>query len=691
MRSRCLQCSVVASFLALIAPTALYAQTPLGTGFTYQGQLKEAGAPGEGTYDFMFQLCDAAEGGAVVSGDLYVDDWPVEAGLFTVPLDFGDGMFTGEERWLQVHVRPGDSSEAYTELSPRQPLTGVPYALYALNGPESEAHWTANGDDIYNTNIGNVGVGTSTPDYPLHVSNTASRSIFAENTATSGQNYAVYATTDSTSGRGVYGFAGADTGTTYALYGRTASTSGRGVYGIAAATSGTNYGVYGESESPDGRGVYGVAQAETGENYGVYGRADGTAGRGVYGEHTDSGNYGILGRDEYGVEGRGDTAGGYFEDASGSGYAYVGSGMVGVLSYGELAGGWFEDANGSGYAIVGVAETGVGGYGHDAGGYFADTNSSGYAWVGYGDRGVEALGSEAGGYFGDTDGSGYAYVARGDRGIDAKGNEAGGYFEDLTGSGYAYVASGDAGIEAYGIAVGGYFEDTNSSGWGTVGNGSYKIQGNGAVSFVQNHPDDPDDVIVYACPEGNEVATYTRGTARLVDGIARVPLGETFKWVTNPDIGLTAHLTPRGQAALLYVESLTTTEMVVRSGEGFPDDVVFDYLAYGLRIGFEEVSIIQEKEREACIPSMVSHRALYERRPELRDYNALERFKQMRAETAQTEPLDLSASQALHDAIVEFDPEIHGVEGPHTPRPEEHTLDAERGPASSTNSVSRAD
>ena len=84
---------------------------------------------------------------------------------------------------------------------------------------------------------------------------------------------------------------------------------------------------------------------------------------------------------------------------------------------------------------------------------------------------------------------------------------------------------------------------------------------------------------------------------------------------------------------------------------------------------------------------MASHRALYERRPELRDYNALERFKRMRAAAGQTEPLDLSASQALHDAIVEFDPDIHGTERPHGLRTE-HMLgvdgDAERGPAPSS-------
>jgi hypothetical protein len=144
--------------------------------------------------------------------------------------------------------------------------------------------------------------------------------------------------------------------------------------------------------------------------------------------------------------------------------------------------------------------------------------------------------------------------------------------------------------------------------------------------------------------------------------VVRVPLGETFKWVTNPDIGLTAHLTPRGECEGLYVESLTTEQMVVRELHGGAGAVTFDYIVYGLRIGFEQVAVVREKEREAYIPSMADHRGLYERRPELRDYNALERFKRMRAAAGQTEPLDLSASQALHDAIVEFDPAVHSLD-----------------------------
>ena len=101
--------------------------------------------------------------------------------------------------------------------------------------------------------------------------------------------------------------------------------------------------------------------------------------------------------------------------------------------------------------------------------------------------------------------------------------------------------------------------------------------GNGTKNFVQNHPLSQDKVIVYTAMEGDEAATFTRGSARLVNGVATVKLSETFQWVTNPDIGLTAHLTPRGEWSNLYVASLSTTEMVVRDVDGSRKGA-FDYI-----------------------------------------------------------------------------------------------------------------
>lgn len=112
------------------------ASDALGTAFTYQGRLLDGGSPADGTYDLQFALYDALSDGNQVGNMVPVEDVEVTDGYFTVELDFGD-VFDGTALWLEVSVRPGDSSGAYTTLTPRQPLTAAPYARYATGAPWS--------------------------------------------------------------------------------------------------------------------------------------------------------------------------------------------------------------------------------------------------------------------------------------------------------------------------------------------------------------------------------------------------------------------------------------------------------------------------------------------------------------------------------------------------------------------------
>ena len=150
------------------------AQTPLSTAWTYQAQLKDAGAPAVGDYDMRLALYDAPSGGSVL-GVLRFDGIgtnppPVTVvdGLFTLELDFGTGVFTGDALWLEIGVRPTGVGQ-YATLDPRQPLTAAPYALFALNGPGGGGNWDLNGADIHNNNSGNVGIGTTTPQRQLDI------------------------------------------------------------------------------------------------------------------------------------------------------------------------------------------------------------------------------------------------------------------------------------------------------------------------------------------------------------------------------------------------------------------------------------------------------------------------------------------------------------------------------------------
>ena len=109
---------------------------PLGTGFTYQGRLTDAGAPANGTYDFQFSLFNAQSSGTQVGTTLTVTGVTVTNGLFTVLLDFGN-VYDGTARYLQIAVRTGGGG-SYTPLNPLQPLSASPYALYTKQADNAD-------------------------------------------------------------------------------------------------------------------------------------------------------------------------------------------------------------------------------------------------------------------------------------------------------------------------------------------------------------------------------------------------------------------------------------------------------------------------------------------------------------------------------------------------------------------------
>ena len=103
------------------------------TAFTYQGQLTENGTPANGVFDFQFRLFASTNIIGFPLGTALVDDATATNGLFTVALDFGSSPFSGPARWLEISVRPGASTGAYTTIAPLQPVTPAPYAITALS------------------------------------------------------------------------------------------------------------------------------------------------------------------------------------------------------------------------------------------------------------------------------------------------------------------------------------------------------------------------------------------------------------------------------------------------------------------------------------------------------------------------------------------------------------------------------
>jgi hypothetical protein len=103
-----------------------------GTAFTYQGSLHVNGGAASGSYDFRFRVASDALGNNYVGSPVLTAAVPANNSLFMVTLDFGAGIFTGGNLWLQVEVKTNGAA-GYTTLTPLQSITPTPYAITAIN------------------------------------------------------------------------------------------------------------------------------------------------------------------------------------------------------------------------------------------------------------------------------------------------------------------------------------------------------------------------------------------------------------------------------------------------------------------------------------------------------------------------------------------------------------------------------
>jgi hypothetical protein len=144
----------------LLALSSMTWAADMGTAFTYQGRLLNDNIAVEGLYDIQFKLYDDPDilVGIQIGPTVEADDVEIVNGDFLVELDFGSDGFTGESRWLQMTIRPGESSDPndYIVQEPRLPITPTPYALHARG--------------IFVDSEENVGIGTTAPWEELHIS-----------------------------------------------------------------------------------------------------------------------------------------------------------------------------------------------------------------------------------------------------------------------------------------------------------------------------------------------------------------------------------------------------------------------------------------------------------------------------------------------------------------------------------------
>ncbi len=356
--------------------TAQAPQAPEGSGFTYQGRLKDGNNPANGSYDLQFTLYDAASGGNAAGGPITLLNQTVTDGLFTVQLDFGSSANQGSARWLGIAVRQAGGG-TYTTLSPRQPLTAAPYAMSLMPGavitgtlaasPVISVTNTGGGTGVYGSaavgGVGVSGVDTATSGFGVR-GNGDSAGVSG-----TGNDYGVYGTGNfgvngSGSNIGVYG-----TGTNYGV-------SGIGHYGV----SGNGFdGVYGTGTSS---GVFGTGavfgtfgQTNSSTGVGVFGENDGTGGTAIGGQAYGTGSYGVWGAGDYGVYGTGSSYGVYGESNIIGGAGVYGYNPSNIGVYGQ-----------GGYAVYGS------GVGNNSTAIYGNSVGTG-SWAGYFSGNVNVTGT----------------------------------------------------------------------------------------------------------------------------------------------------------------------------------------------------------------------------------------------------------------------------------------------------------
>jgi hypothetical protein len=374
----------------------------------YQGRLTDSGGnPLSGTYTMTFKLYETSTGGTALRTD--TQSVTVTEGLFSTRINLGTSYFDGRALWLGITVG------ADPEMTPRQELRSVPYALSLRTGAVINGSVSGRILSVKNTYTGSMGDGIRAE-------------TFGDNS------YSVWATANGDNSNGV--MAQTDGGSSEAFYALTTGNYSPGVYayttgsnseGIQAYSFGDGSGgIQTETRGKNAEGVYAHTYGDNSD--GVYASTNGVESEGViaytYGDRSDGVWAHTTGYN---------AIGGVFktENYSSPGIwaETIGDNSDGVnaYTYGDLSDGIYAHA--TGYNAMGAL-------------FKAEGDNSAGVWAkafgNYSD-GVYAISEKAHGVHGisnlPTDGVGIkgegAYGVLGDGthvGVYGKGKEAGGYF-----------------------------------------------------------------------------------------------------------------------------------------------------------------------------------------------------------------------------------------------------------------------
>ena len=289
--------------------------------------------------------------------------------------------------------------------------------------------------------------------------------------------------------------------------------------------------------------------------------------------------------------------------ANGAGVVYGVSGSVGPATQPGSTG---VQGSGSGgnRGVTGVSESGSGVYGFSTSGngvFSISSTSDAISGI------TQSTASGVAGVFGGQAGlavaGGSGVPNAGVKGTGRAGRGVIGLVDSFSGRGISGYMFGSNGVEITSGHLG------VSATTGVLSNGD--IMATGPKFFVEPHPTDPSRMIRFVSLEGNEAGTYFRGKAKFERGLARIPVPEDFRMVTDPE-GLSIQVTPIAEMASVAVVRIDLEEIVVKGSR----NVEFFYTVNGVREAYKDVGTVVENDLvfvperpDASLPHWLSEKA----------------------------------------------------------------------------------
>jgi len=440
----------VMALMSLALGPALAA--PVTQSITYQGKLTNAaGSPLTGTYSVKFSLYQASSGGTALASS--TQSVTSTNGLFTTPIAFSPGFFDGRALWLGIQVGTDP------EMTPRQEIRPVPYALSLRPGALITADGNENGIRVNKSDTGGEGFlaygeGASSNGFYAIMKGINSNGVLTVLYGSGGAGLS--AVTHGTNSPGVSSHtwssgSHAFSATTEAAGsdGLAARTSGSGSYGVDARTTGTNsWGVYAETSGSGSPAVRALAQGPS--SIGL--TATSQQSSAIYAESYASGNSAIYAKTAN------SSASAVYATTSGSN-----SPAVRAVTSAGTSNAVFGSTSGNGPAAIAGTTTGTGSYG-----IYAQTIGSGshgmYSTTsGSGSHGYVAHTSNqaSDAFYGETTGTGSYGVL-----IVTHGTDSRGVYSETQGQNSDSVMAVSRGANSNGVTA-----------YSTLGNGIYAEAG----------------------------------------------------------------------------------------------------------------------------------------------------------------------------------------------------------------------